>query len=279
MFCSPQQETSRSRPLHQNTTRTRTTRHLFTILLSLLDQNQAMGHLNLQHQSQFANGVALLYQPDMENPSGGSYRTHTGWYQQGAAQDPWRSSTLPQLHCSPQASTPEALPPAPPAPHWNCLDFVDSSPAAAEPSSSQFYHNTQPFCSPTTPGPSPHYPQTPNISSPQMQPHERLDLLTQLGGDFDSFTLIPDLQPTSSQHLLPIPEQTDLLAAAGTSGTSGTSITSNSGSSLQVGCKQEVSGSAHSASWTAKGGEGGGARAGSGKSDWSFVSLQVSVYI
>lgn len=233
-----------------------------------------MGHLNFQHQSQFTDGMALLYQPDMENPSGGSYRTHTGWYQQGAAQEPWRSSTLSQLQCSPQASTPEALPPAPPAPHWSYMEFVDLSPATEEHSSSQFYHNTQPFCSPTTPGPSPHYPQTPNISSPQMQPRgERLDLFTQLGGDFDSFALIPDLQPTSSQHLLPIPEQMDLLAAAGASGTS------NSGSSLQAGYKQEASGSAHSSGWTAKGAEGGRAKAGSGKSDWSFVSLQLSVYI
>lgn len=245
--------------------------------MSLLDQNQGMGHLNHRHQSQFANGMPLLCQPDMENPNGGSYRTHTGWYQQGAAQEPWRSSTLPQLHCSPQASTQEALLQASPAPRWSCLDFLDSSPGTKEPSSSQFYHNAQPFCSPTTPGPSPHYPQTPNISSPQMQPQDdRLDLLTQLDGDFDSYALIPDLQLTSSQHLLPIPEQTDLLAVTGTSGSF---RPSNSGSSLQVGCKQEVNGSAHSAGWTAEGGEGGGARAGSGKSDWSFVSLQLSVYI
>lgn len=101
---------------------------------------------------------------------------------------------------------------------------------------------------------------------------KRLDLLTQLGGDFDSFALNPDLQPTSSQHLLPILEQTDLLATAGTS------ETSNNCSLLQAGCKQEVRSSAHSAAWTAKGGEGGGAGAGSGKSGWSLVSMELAVY-
>lgn len=230
-----------------------------------------MGHLNLQHQSQFANSVALHYQPNMENPSRGSYSTHTGWYQQGAARDPWRSNTMVQQHCSPQASAPDSLPSVPPTQHWSCLDFLDSSAGTKEPSSSQFYYNGQPFCSPTTPGLSPHYPQSQNISSPQMQHQdERLDLFTQLGGDFDSFDLIPDLQPTTSQHLLPILDQTDLLATAGTSGTS------NNCSSLQAGYKQEVSSSAHSAGWTEKGGEGGGARAGSDKSGWSFVSMKSS---
>lgn len=227
-----------------------------------------MGQLNFQHQSQFANSLALHYQPNMENPSGGSYSTHTGWYQQGAGHDPWRPSTLGQLHCSPEASAPDSLPSAPPTQRWSCLDSLDSSAAAEEPFSSQFYYNGQPFCSPTTPGLSPHCPQSQNISSPQMQHRdERLDLLTQLGGDFDSFALLPDLQPTSSQHLLPILEQTELLATTGTSGTS------NNCSSQQAGCKQDVSSPAHSVGWTANGGEGVGARAGSGKSGWSFVSV------
>lgn len=217
-----------------------------------------MDHLDLQHQSQFANSVAFLYQPDTESPSGGSYRTHSSWYQQqGAAQDPWRSSTLPQLHCSPQTSTLEA-------PRWSSLDFMD--PPAEEPcASDRFYQHSQPFCSPTTPGPSPHYPHTPNISSPQLQPpDQRLDLLTQLAADFDSFPLIPDLQTTSSQHPQPVSEQTDFL-------TGRTPGTPSSCFSPPAGPKQEVCGSAQSG--------GGGTRAGRGKSGWNIVSRVESVNI
>lgn len=55
---------------------------------------------------------------------------------------------------------------------WGLMDF--SSSLTEEAFSSQYYHSTapQPFCSPTTPGPSPQYPQTPTLSSPLMQPWE-----------------------------------------------------------------------------------------------------------
>lgn len=233
-----------------------------------------MGQVNFQHQSQFVNDEALHYPPYMENPSGGSYRTHAGWYQQGAAQDPWKSSTLVQLHCSPPVATPDSLPLAPPTQHWSCLDFLDLSAATIEPSRNQFYYNCQPFCSPNTPGLSPHHPQSQNNSSTPMQPQDkRPDLFMPLGGDFDSFALIPNLQQTSSQNLLPILEQTDLLPTAGTR------ETSNNCSSLQVGCKLEVCSSAHSAGRTAKGAEGDGARTGSSWSCWNFVSVQLVVHI
>ncbi len=70
---------------------------------------------------------------------------------------------------------------------WSSVGF--SSSPAQDSSSAHFFHNSchdnsapQPFCSPNTPGPSPHYPQTPTICSPapQMLPREeRLDFHTQ----------------------------------------------------------------------------------------------------
>lgn len=85
--------------------------------------------------------------------------------------DPCRSleAALAQLQGSAQTSTSaeEHLG------RWGLMDF--SSSLADEAFSSQYYHHhpaPQPFCSPTTPGPSPQYPQTPTLSSPLMQPWE-----------------------------------------------------------------------------------------------------------
>ncbi|XP_038123622.1 transcriptional-regulating factor 1-like isoform X2 [Cyprinodon tularosa] len=88
----------------------------------------------------------------------------------GQAQHAWdsMSPTLSQVQCPPLGS-------------GNPMGRWSSSPAEDFPTN-QFYHESyhgnipqQPFCSPTTPGPSPHYPQTPTVSSPSPQMHPRTD--------------------------------------------------------------------------------------------------------
>lgn len=73
----------------------------------------------------------------------------------GSIQDAWGhvEASLSQLQCSPLG-------------RWSSLEFNPTD-------DFQFYQSgyhdnsaPQPFCSPTTPGPSPHYPQTPTVSSP-----------------------------------------------------------------------------------------------------------------
>ncbi|XP_023820154.1 uncharacterized protein LOC105355612 isoform X1 [Oryzias latipes] len=72
----------------------------------------------------------------------------------------------------------------PPAPLLNSGGTMGrwSSSSAEDYPTNQFYYDnyndgnaSQPFCSPTTPGPSPHYPQTPAVSSPGPHMHLRTD--------------------------------------------------------------------------------------------------------
>lgn len=89
------------------------------------------------------------------------------------------------------------------------MDF--SSSMTEEAFSSQYYHHTapQPFCSPTTPGPSPQYPQTPTLSSPPMQLWEETrNLYPQTSAPLSSPSLLEcegytsQRQPRQTIHLL-----------------------------------------------------------------------------
>lgn len=129
--------------------------------LRLQDQNHLIpqqGHLG---------GVDRLACNTQAPPTGAVYQQPDGLC---PVQDACRSldATLSQLQCSPQASmsSEDNLG------RWGLMDF--SSSLTEEAFTTQYYHNPapQPFCSPTTPGPSPQYPQTPTLSSPPMQPWE-----------------------------------------------------------------------------------------------------------
>lgn len=89
------------------------------------------------------------------------------------------------------------------------MDF--SSLLAEEAFSSQYYHHhsaPQPFCSPTTPGPSPQYPQTPTLSSPLMQPWEETrNLYPQTSAQSSSPSLLEFESYTRQHH----PHQIDQL--------------------------------------------------------------------
>ncbi|XP_049921388.1 transcriptional-regulating factor 1-like isoform X2 [Epinephelus moara] len=172
-------------------------------------------HLDHQNQNQFSTG-ASHYRPP--------YNSHIdlagGVYGQGDTPGPGHDTWRPTL---PQGG-------------WSSVDFTSSS--AEDFSSTRFFHHSchdnssaQPFCSPTTPGLSPHYPQTPTLSSPDAQCHpgKEKQTLRQVGEDqtlhwcldeYDSYRLTSDpSQPRplqTSRHLLHnhrdlIQDQTGLL--------------------------------------------------------------------
>ncbi|XP_056883189.1 transcriptional-regulating factor 1-like [Takifugu flavidus] len=119
-------------------------------------------------------------------------------------QDPCRSleATLSQLECSPQASVSGEGNLG----RWDLMDFSSSSTEKAF--STQYYQSTapQPFCSPTTPGPSPQYPQTPTLSSPPIQPwEESRNIYPQTFGQLSSC----GLQECDSYTSQPPPHQTN----------------------------------------------------------------------
>uniref|UniRef100_A0A8P4G609 Transcriptional-regulating factor 1 n=1 Tax=Dicentrarchus labrax TaxID=13489 RepID=A0A8P4G609_DICLA len=263
-------------------------------------QNQNTAHLDLQNQNQFGTGGEL------ENRLPYNAHTHLGGgggvYDQGVApgpvQDVWRplGPTLSQLQCSPLGSTSGEVGLG----RWSSMEF--SSSPADDSSGVQFFYDgchdnnaPQPFCSPNTPGPSPHYPQTPTISSPGPQMHlreGRPDFHTsrQLSRDkalscclqeYDSYPLTSDPgqqhPQQASQHLLQsqtelIQDQKGLLDAA-----------SNSKSCFPPqGRGQDVSGAAQAPSlpagrsWKEEcggGGRGGRGRRGGGNNqpDWNWM--------
>ncbi|XP_044043456.1 mitotic deacetylase-associated SANT domain protein-like [Siniperca chuatsi] len=146
-------------------------------------QNQTTAHLDPHLQNQFSNDVTD-HRDELENTYRLPCNTHTlldsGVYEQGdrpgPVQNTWRplGPTLSQLQGSPLGSMSGEVALG----RWSSVEFSSSS--AEDYSSTQFFHDSchdnnapQPFCSPTTPGPSPHYPQTPTISSPGPQMHPR----------------------------------------------------------------------------------------------------------
>ncbi|KAF3688352.1 Transcriptional-regulating factor 1 [Channa argus] len=141
--------------------------------------------VNLQNQSQINTSVTH----QLENTHRLAYNTNTftdgGLYGQGGTPGPventWEAlePALSELQCSPLNSMSEGATLG----KWSSIDFSSSS--TEDFSNSQFfpesYHDnnaSQSFCSPTTPGPSPHYPQTPTISSPGPQMHPRKERMS-----------------------------------------------------------------------------------------------------
>ncbi|XP_007577411.1 transcriptional-regulating factor 1-like isoform X3 [Poecilia formosa] len=142
------------------------------------------------------------------------------------------SPTLSQVQCPPLGSTSAADAMG----RWSSIE-MSSSPAEDFPNN-QYYHegyhgnNTQqPFCSPTTPGPSPHYPPAPAVSSPGPQmrtgcpkqtsnPLSRDPTATLSPSDPSSYFLSSDsTHPHQrTQHLLP--GQSEAEEAAGSPETS-----------------------------------------------------------
>ncbi|XP_011604630.1 transcriptional-regulating factor 1-like isoform X2 [Takifugu rubripes] len=117
-------------------------------------------------------------------------------------QDPCRSLEATLLECSPQASVSGEGNLG----RWDLMDFSSSSTEKAF--STQYYQSTapQPFCSPTTPGPSPQYPQTPTLSSPPIQPwEESRNIYPQTFGQLSSC----GLQECDSYTSQPPPHQTN----------------------------------------------------------------------
>ncbi|KAL7370055.1 hypothetical protein ABVT39_017704 [Epinephelus coioides] len=170
---------------------------------------------HLDHQNQFSTGASHyrpLHNSHIDLAGGVCGQGDTP----GPGQDTWRP-TLPQGG-------------------WSSVDFTSS--LAEDFSCTRFFHHSchdnssaQPFCSPTTPGLSPHYPQTPTLSSPDAQGHpgKEKQTLRQVGEDqtlhwcldeYDSYRLTSDpSQPhplQTSRHLLHnhrdlIQDQTGLL--------------------------------------------------------------------
>ncbi|XP_031734430.1 zinc finger protein 541-like [Anarrhichthys ocellatus] len=180
------------------------------LLKSFGYQNQSTAHLDLQNQNQFSTGVTH-HQDEWVNPHRLPYNTHThlssGIYgpgnPSGPVQGTWRP-TPPQLQCLPLGPMTGGVALG----RWSSMEF--NSPSAEDFSGTQFFHDSylddyapQPFCSPTTPGPSPHYPQTPTFSSPGPQMHpstERLDFnIQQLSRD-ETLSCLPHPHQTS-RHL------------------------------------------------------------------------------
>ncbi|XP_061571954.1 mucin-2-like [Cololabis saira] len=85
-------------------------------------------------------------------------------------------SPVSQLHCSPLGSTSAGAALG----NWRSNELSSSS-AEIFPRSQFFFKDyrdgigPEPFCSPTTPGPGPHYPQSPAVSSPGLHLHPTTD--------------------------------------------------------------------------------------------------------
>ncbi|XP_041822508.1 uncharacterized protein LOC121627595 [Chelmon rostratus] len=263
-------------------------------------QNQTTAHLDLQlqNENQFSTG-GTHHRDELEDTHRLPYNTHTlltgDVYKQGdtpgPVQDTWRppGPTLSQLQCSSLDSMSEEV-------TLGRLSSVEFGSSPAEDfSSTQFFHDSchdkngpQPFCSPNTPGLSPHYPQTPTISSPVPQMHpreERVDFHTQASRqlsrdktlsccrqEYDTYPLTSDpgqhhLRQTNP-HLLRsqnelIQDQTGLLDAAGNSessfspqgrGEDGSSTAQPPGPPAECG-----------------GGGGGGRGGGNDQTDWTWI--------
>ncbi|CAJ1087458.1 mitotic deacetylase-associated SANT domain protein-like [Xyrichtys novacula] len=181
--------------------------------LSYTYQNQTSTHLDLQNQTQFGDDLQSLSYVHTLFDRGVDRQVDTP----GPAQDAWQplESPLPQFQCSSLGPVSREVPLG----GWSSEDF-SSSPSGNFNQFFQegYYDNSapQPFCSPNTPGPSPHYPQTPTISSPGPQMisrEERVDFSTHtsrsLSGDttINCFTHTCDSLPVTSdphqtqQHL------------------------------------------------------------------------------
>lgn len=190
---------------------------------------------------------------------------------------------MSQLQCSALDSVSAGAQQAAPSPHGFSVERWRSTElnSAEDFSGTQFFQDgylnaSQPFCSPTTPGPSPHYPQTPTISSPSPQMHQRTERTgfhAQMNRD-----QIPDPgqyhQRQTNQRLLPSqPEQiqdlTGLLHSAGTSKSSFSPL----GRGQHVGSAAQSMSLSAGMNWTEECGErkGKGRGGDDNQSDWNWV--------
>ncbi|KAF6734936.1 Transcriptional-regulating factor 1 [Oryzias melastigma] len=127
--------------------------------------------LHLQNQNLLSNG-GTPHRDEMETANN-SYDAHPLLISDSLGVSHGAGPLAPalsQLQCSPLNSAGGAMG------RW-------SSSSAEDFPTNQFFYDSyndsnapQPFCSPTTPGPSPHYPQTPAVSSPGPHMHLRTDL-------------------------------------------------------------------------------------------------------
>ncbi|XP_059191763.1 uncharacterized protein LOC131973719 [Centropristis striata] len=173
-------------------------------------QNQSTANVDLQNQF----SPSTTHHRDELPYNSHTYLTSCVYEQcdtPSPVQDPWRPA-VPQLGSMTGGAA---------LGRWGSAEFNSSS---EDFSINQFFDDSyndssapQPFFSPTTPGPSPHYPQTPTISSPDPQMHhgkERLSFQTsrQLSRDkschlheYDSYLMTSDpghQQPQpATQHL------------------------------------------------------------------------------
>ncbi|KAG7215647.1 hypothetical protein INR49_022002, partial [Caranx melampygus] len=226
-------------------------------------QNPATAHLDLQNQNQnqnqFNTGV---------NELGGTHRlpynAHTllggGVYGQG--QDTWGAlePALSQMQCSPLGSQSGGAGLG----RWNSVDFNSSS--TEDFSNAQFfpdsYHDNstpQSFCSPTTPGPSPHHP-TPRPSPAPLPPS------SEPGQHHPHQT---SRRPLLSQTE-PIQDQTNIFSSGG--GGLESSFSSQGGGQ-NVSAAAQSPGLAAGPVWREEcgGGGGGGGGGGDGQPDWTWV--------
>nr|XP_020447772.1 uncharacterized protein LOC109955700 [Monopterus albus] len=272
---------------------------LSSFLSSYSFQIQTTDHLDLhlqnQNQNQFNTGQEL------ENTETLSYNSHTllasGIYAQGdtpgSGQDTWGplEPTLSQFQYSPLGSIPGGVGLG----RWSSVDFSSSS--NEDFSNNKFfpdsYHDNnapQPFCSPTTP--SPHYSQTPTISSPgpEINPRmERLGFHTQPSIELNTNKTLscclhePNSYPMTSDpaQLHPhqisrslLPSQTEPIQDQ--SGLLNTADSSESCFSPREG-SQDISSAAQSPgphaglNWRHECGGGGGRRGGDSQLDWTWM--------
>ncbi|XP_030608656.1 uncharacterized protein LOC115796392 [Archocentrus centrarchus] len=255
-------------------------------------QNQTSTHLDFHNQ--FNSGLAhhgesledthRSYDADTLLFSGICAQSDTS----NAGEDTWRhlEPTVSQLQCSALDSVSAGAQQAAPSPHGLSVERWRSPElnSAEDFSGTQFFPDSflnasQPFCSPTTPGPSPHYPQTPTVSSPSPQMHprtERTGFHTQMHRD-----QIPDPgqyhQHQTNQQLLSsqteqIQDLTGLLHTAGTSKTS----FSPSGRGQHVGRAAQCMSLSAGLNWTEECGEkkGKGRGGDDGQPDWNWMQLE-----
>lgn len=242
-------------------------------------------NLHLQDQNHFNTGP--IHQQDQQGCTHGlSCNTETPptstMYQQPnllcQVQDPCRSleATLSPLQCSPQASGEDNQK------RWGLMAFGSS---LTEKACTQYYHNTapQPFCSPTNPGPSPQYPQTPTLSSPPVQPwEESRNVYTQTFEQLSSCSLLEcdsyTCQPHPHQTNPPLMSQYELIQDQ--MGLFDTARCTNKGLSLHV-MTQEACSSSPSPSFPAglTWREDDGRAAGHCPSDWTWVPEHVNAAV
>nr|XP_054590881.1 uncharacterized protein LOC107384615 isoform X2 [Nothobranchius furzeri] len=244
-------------------------------------QNQTAAHmdLHLQDQTQFGTGETA-HRDELENTNKlyGSHAGHvSSTFEQSDIHELGQHTWIPsQVQCSPLGS------PSAGGTEWRWSSTELSSASAEDFPNNHFFsesynenNNQQPFSSPSTPGPSPHYPLTPAVSSPGPQIHPRTVFTKQPNDNHtsdyclnepSSFFMPPGLgliHQTSQQQLMTQTTQTQdlksFLKAAETSSSS-----QERGQSL-----------GHPAGLTHKE-EGGGRRKGSRKRDqdpldWNWV--------